>query len=63
MFRKFVKTASPQVFQKIREPVWNYRPQKDDVKQVSYEVQQDGQCTYNLTLRHVRVTIVAVENQ
>jgi hypothetical protein len=26
-------------------------------------IQQDGQCTYNLTLRRVRVTIFAVEKQ
>ena len=25
--------------------------------------EQDGKCTYNLTLRRVRVTIVAVEKQ
>jgi len=28
---------------------------------ITYCIEQDSQCTYNVTLRHVRVTIVAVE--
>jgi hypothetical protein len=28
---------------------------------ITYYIDQDSQCTYNVTLRHVRVTIVAVE--
>jgi len=28
---------------------------------ITYYIEQDSQCTCNLTLRHVRVTIVAVE--
>jgi hypothetical protein len=27
------------------------------------KIQQEQQCTYNTTLRHVRVTIVAMEKQ
>jgi hypothetical protein len=31
---------------------------------VAYEcMREDGQCTYNVTARHVRTTIVAVEKQ
>jgi len=30
---------------------------------ITYYIDQDSQCTYNLTMRHVRVTIVAVEKQ
>jgi len=30
---------------------------------IAYYIEQDSQGTYNVTLRHVRVTIVAVEWQ
>jgi hypothetical protein len=39
----------------------SYLPESDSFSSADY--QQDQQCTYNVTLRRVRATVVAVEEE
>jgi hypothetical protein len=42
---------------------WCELPSKQVCQHHLHKPQQDRQCTYNVTLKRVRVTIIAVENQ
>ena len=40
----------------------NIKYQNAELNNSAYEYQQDKQCTYNMTLRHIHATTVAVQN-
>jgi hypothetical protein len=44
-----------------RKYIYNNFNKAINISEINYE--QDRQCTYNVTLRRVRVTIVAMEKQ
>jgi len=47
----------------VRDWCANIKYQNAKLNNPAYEYQQDRQCTYNMTVRHIHVTIVAVQNQ
>jgi hypothetical protein len=47
----------------IKDWCANIKYQNAELNNPTYEYQQDRQCTYNVTLRRIHITIVAVQNQ